>query len=327
MDKVLHWFWQFGVNYILYFFLFVSVIWTLKQFMFSTLKESIFIWNYKRRIRSHKGKAVLLENEAFKHPMLKHLQILLKTTQKKDENPDVKMFVSISVIFGAFSTVLLFIATKDLFFALIIGALLALVPYIILRLRLNKLRHLMSIEFLNIVQRLTQNYNSTHYNMYYALSETQKEIKNPLLRKVIVRLISDLQVSRNESELKESIQVFIYTAGTNWAKRLGSIILKSYLHNEKVLNALIVLTKQMEETEEMLEEEKSQTIDTVLNGYITLPVFILSLVLGYYTAAAQNWWNLQFGNQVTLLLFILCVIGTGFSIIISFFLKRPKNDL
>jgi heme/copper-type cytochrome/quinol oxidase subunit 4 len=49
--------------------------------------------------------------------------------------------------------------------------------------------------------------------------------------------------------------------------------------NEKVLNTLMVLTKQIEETEEMLEGEKSQTMDSVYNGYLTLPIFIGSLFL------------------------------------------------
>ncbi|MDD9309781.1 hypothetical protein PUS82_00350 [Cytobacillus firmus] len=326
MDKVTHWIWQIGVDYLLYLLLFGIVFWTVKEFMYSTLKESVMMWNYKRRIRQHKVKRTLEERIPFNNALLKHIDILLKTTSKKKE-AEVSAFLITSVILGIFTLIFILMVLGDLFVAIVFGLLISLIPYILLRLKLNKIRHHLDLEFLHIVQRLTQNYNAMQNDMYFALSETQKEIQSPLLKKVIIRLISDLQVSRNEAELKESVKVFTYTAGTNWAKRLGSIILKAYLHNEKVLNALIVLTKQMEDTEEMLEEEKSQTMDTVINGYITLPVFVASLVLGFYTSGAQDWWKLQFGSKWPMLFFLFCVIGVVFSIITSVFLKRPRNDL
>ncbi|MFP3471585.1 hypothetical protein R0J90_16205, partial [Micrococcus sp. SIMBA_144] len=90
---------------------------------------------------------------------------------------------------------------------------------------------------------------------------------------------SDLQVARNESEIRLSVQVFVHTAGSSWAKRLGNIIIKSYLYNENVLKTLLILTKQIEDTEEMLEQEQSTALDTVYNGYFTLIILLASLVL------------------------------------------------
>lgn len=326
MDKILHWIWQIGVNYILYALLLSIAIWTSKTIMMSSLKSKYNELNYKYRIRKVRSK-VSLAKTSYKNPLMKHLNLLIKTTREERNENDVEIFLVLSGMIGFFGGLFILFAFGDILIAFIFGLLLSLIPYLMLQLRLNKIRYLMSMEFLHIVQRLTQNYNALHYDMYHALTETQKEIKSPELRKVIVKLISDLQVSRNETELRDSVQVFTYTAGTNWSKRLGSIILKAYLYNEKVLNALMVLTKQMEETEEMLEEEKSQTMDSVYNGYLTLPVFLGSLLLGYYSSGAQDWVKLQFGSQWTILLFSLCLLGVVFSIIISIFLKRPKNDL
>jgi hypothetical protein len=327
MDKLMDWFWQMGVGFFLYTFLLIVALWTSKTIMLSTLKDKYTQWNYKYRIRKVQSKASISISNSYKHPLMKHLQLLIRTTREERNDYDVLVFIILSGILGVSSGLFILIFFGDILVAAIFGGLLSLIPYIILRLRLNKIRFLMNVEFLSIVQLLTQNYNALHYDMYHALTETQKEVKNPVLRKVLVKLISDLQVSRNEHELRDTIQVFTYTAGTNWSKRLGSIILKAYLYNEKVLNALMVLTKQMEETEEMLEEEKSQTLDLVYNGYLTLPVFILSLVLGYYTSGAQDWIKLQFGSSWTILLFAVCLLGVTFSIIISIFLKRPKNDI
>lgn len=327
MIKVIHWFWESGVEYFLYFVLMAATLWTSKSIMSSAFKEKYTEWNYKHRIRKVRNKTEYSQPTSYKNPLLNHLYLLIRTTSEERNQNEVLVFISISVMLGAFSSLFIFFSFGDILVSGIFFLLMATIPYLFLRLKLNNIRHLMSGDFLFIVQRLTQNYNTAHFDIYSALNETQKEIKSPQLRKVLVKLVSDLQVSRNETELRESVLVFTYTAGTNWSKRLGSIILKAYLYDEKVLNALMVLTKQIEEMGEMLEEEKALTMDAVYNGYLTLPVFLGSIVLGYYSSGAQDWFNLQFGYKWNVLLFSLCFIGVIFSLIISIFLKRPKNDL
>lgn len=327
MDSLLHWIWQVGIGYLLYAILLGTALWTSKTIMFASIKNKYNEMNYKYRIRKVQNRVAFNNRPTINNPLYNHLNLLIKTTRDERNEHDVLVFLILSGLSGLFSAIFILFAFGDILVTIIFGGLISSIPYLFLRLRLNKIRYMMSLEFLSIVQKLTQNYNAMHYDMYHALSETHKEIQSPELKKVIVKLVSDLQVSRNEHELRESVQVFTYTAGTNWSKRLGSIILKAYLYNEKVLNALMVLTKQMEETEEMLEEEKSQSMDSVYNGYLTLPVFLASLVLGYYSSGAQDWFKLQFGSDWNILLFFICLLGVLFSLIISSFLKRPKNDL
>ncbi|MEK3992659.1 hypothetical protein MKX65_24385 [Robertmurraya sp. FSL R5-0851] len=327
LDDLTTWFWQIGVNFFLYALLIVITLWTSKNIMLAPLKDKYTQWNYRYRIRKIQSKTLVTKGTEYNNRFLRHLNLLIRTTREERNEFDVTAFLILSGLLGVSVGMFILISFGDILVSVIFGVLLSMIPYLFLRMRLSNIRFAMGEEFLSIVQELTQNYNAMHYDMYHALNETQKTVKNPVLRKVLVKLISDLQVSRNEQELKETIKVFTYTAGTSWSKRLGSIILKSYLYNEKVLNALMVLNKQMEETAEMLEEEHSQTLDHVYNGYLTLPVFFLALVLGYVTSGAQDWFKLQFGTSWTILLFSLSLIGVVFSLIISVFLKRPKNDL
>ncbi|NRD80836.1 hypothetical protein HPT25_26265 [Bacillus sp. BRMEA1] len=326
-DTFYHWFWQQGCLWILYGVLLVVGLWTSKQIMFTTIKDRYHEWHYRYRIRLVRSSHGQSDENNYNNAFLDHLRLLIRTTSDNRNEFDVLILVTFSALIGITSCLFMLISFGDLLTSLLFGILLSTMPYLYLRVRLNKLRYRMSVDFIYIVQRLTQHYNALHHDIYHALAETQKEITDPVLRKVLIRLISDLQVSRNEHDLRKSIKVFIYTSGTNWSKRLGSIILKAFLYKENVLNALIVLTKQMEETSEMLEEEKSQTIDAVYNGYLTIPLFIGSLFLGKYTANSQNWFSLQFGNKWNLFLFCLSLLGVLFSVIISSFLKRPKNDL
>ncbi|MEK5056389.1 hypothetical protein MHH96_23750 [Niallia sp. FSL K6-0212] len=321
------WLWQSGINYVLYSIVIVSGLYISYQIMMDSVKIKYQEVNYKYRIRRIKSGNASPESHTYKHPFFKHISLLIRTTSNHRSDNDTGVFLLFTALLGLTSFAFIYYLIKDFVIALLFGLLLMTVPYLMLRIKLNKLRYVMSTEFLSMVQKLTQAYSVNKYDIYYALSAMQNEIQNKSLRKVTVRLITDLQLSRNEQELKDSIQVFTYTTGTNWSKRLGSIILKGYMYKENVLHSLLVLTKQIEDTEEMLEEEQSQTVESIYDGFLTVPLFIGSLLLGYFTSGAQDWFKLQFGEKWTLFTFCLSVVGTVFSLIISIYLKHPKNDL
>ncbi|MBF0706736.1 hypothetical protein IQ283_08960 (plasmid) [Alkalihalobacillus hwajinpoensis] len=327
MEELLHWIWTNGVFYTLYFILIVIGLWTTKSIIELPFKERFSQWQYLNRLR--KIRATEQKNTAieYENRFLKHIYLLIKTTSKQNTEMNVVSFLIVSTLLFLFSTFIVVLKYQDAFLGVILGTLVSIVPYMMLHIKLRKLRFLMGNEFLPIVHSLTQNYNANHYDMYYALRETQQGIEDKHLRKVMIKLVSDLQVARNESELRMSVQVFVYTAGTSWAKRLGNIIIKSYLYNENVLKTLLILTKQIEDTEEMLEQEQSTALDTVYNGYFTLVILLASLVLGFYVSGAQDWVALQFEDKWSLLTLTLSSIGVVFSLIISSIVKRPKNDL
>ncbi|MBU7595891.1 hypothetical protein [Metabacillus halosaccharovorans] len=322
-----YWFWSDGVIYILYLIIFISGVFLAKSILDAPIKEKMNHLHYKNRLRKIR---MALENEKtteYRHPLMKHIFLLIKTTSKESTDNDVLAFWAFTSTLSIFTSGFLLYNFHDIILAITMGLIVGSIPYMILQVRLRKLRYLMGEEFLTIVQTLTQQYNAHGHDMYYALVETQKTVQNKTLRSVFLRLISDLQVSRNEKELKLSISVFVYTAGSSWSKRLGNIMLKSYLHNENVLSTLLVLTRQIEETESMLEQEKSQTLDSVYNGYLTVPIFVAALGLGYAVSGAQDWFQLQFQNFWTLLLLTISFIGVIFSVFLSMILKRPKNDI
>ncbi|MFC0273782.1 hypothetical protein ACFFIX_20555 [Metabacillus herbersteinensis] len=327
MDRLFHWFWGDGIFYILYGVIVIAGLIASKSIMETPLKEKVNQWQYRNRLRKVRADRTPSTTFQYRQPLVKHIYLLIKTTSKEKSEQEVLSFLVITSLLFLFMTTLVFIQFKDIFFAAILGALVGMIPYMVLQLRLRKLRFLMGTEFLSIVQSLTQNYNANSYDMYHALIETQKKIESKQLRTVFLKLISDLQVSKNEDELRLSVTVFVYTAGSSWAKRLGNIIVKSYLYHENVLNTLLVLTRQIEETEEMLEQEKSHTLDSVFNGYLTVPVFILSVILGYFIAGPQDWFKLQFQNPWALSVITMASIGVVFSVFISMMLKRPKNDI
>ncbi|MGE6755944.1 hypothetical protein ACQKFO_21320 [Rossellomorea sp. NPDC071047] len=326
MDKFLHWFWLSGLHYILYGIVIIASLMATKHIIALPLKEKVNEWQYRSRLRIMRTENETRSLQSNK-PLFKHIYLLIKSTTTSKSDSDVLSFYVITVLLFSFTYISSFIRFSDLVGAAVIAILIALIPYLFLNLRLRMIRNKVSDEILSIVQGITQQYSANSYDIYHALVELQGDIQSKELRKVFFKLISELQVSRNEEQLREVIEIFTYSSNTSWAKRLGSIILKAYLTNENVLNALLTLSRQIEETQEMLEEEKSNSMDSVANGFITVPIFIGSLFLGYYSSGAQSWFDLQFGNTHTLLLLIASFIGVIFSVFISLVLRKPKNDL
>jgi len=326
MDQLKHWILTYGVDYTLYIILFVVTLSTVRIMIEHSVKAKLNDFQQRYRLRKIRTTKTVKEKQ-YNNPFFKHIYFLLKTTSKEKKEQDILAFIIVTVSAFTFTLVFSFLSFGDLFFSVFLGVLVGLIPYMMLQIRLRNLRYAVGGDFLGIIQVLAQNYNSSQFDMYHALVETSKEVKNKALRQVLIRLISDLQVSRNEQEIRLSIELFIFTAGSSWAKRLGNIILKAYLYDEKVINTLLTLIRQVEETEEMLEEEKSHALDSVWNGYLTVPLFIASLILGYYVSGAQDWFHLQFGNEWTRMLFVVCIVLVVFSVITSMILKKPKNDI
>jgi hypothetical protein len=326
MASLLSWFWSNGVHYFLYALAILFSLYTAKEIIALPLKERINEWQYRSRLRIIRTENQL-STKRIHHPFFKHIYMLVKSTSKSKSNGDVAAFYIISALILAFTFFASYIKFSDWIGALVIAICIGAVPYLALQMKLRMIRNQVSEEILSIVQTITQQYSANSYDIYHSLIESYKEIQNKELRRVFTRLISELQVSRNEEQLREVIEIFIYSSNTSWAKRLGSILLKAYLANENVLNALLVLSRQIEQTQEMLEEEKSHSMDNVANGFITVPIFIGSIGLGYYTSGAQDWFKLQFDNQYALTLIVASFIGVIFSVFIGLILRKPKNDL
>lgn len=326
-DKLLHYFWAYGVDLFLYAILLVVTLKTVRLMIEQPVKQKVSQLKNRSRLRKVRQPQIGIGEKQYKTALGRHIYFLVKTTSTEKKDHDTLAFTTVTILLATASFAITFLNFNDLFFSFVMSLLVAFIPYLLLQVKLRSLRFTIGNDLLSVVQALAQNYNSIQHDMYFALVQTSKGIQNRKLKNVFVKLISDLQVARNEEELRESIELFTYTAGSSWATRLGNIILKAYLYDEKVLDTLLILSRQIEETEAMLEEEKSHTMDTVFNGFLTIPIFIASIILAYYVTGPQDYVTLQFREYWSLFFFFTSVVMIFLSIIISLILRKPKNDI
>lgn len=316
-----------GINYIFYFLLIAVNFYIVKQLIESPLKLKLARYKYDRLRKMQMNEQM---DKTLDHlsPFIRHFYLLIESTSK--EKGDYKLasfFISSGMLFLTTAVVIFFNVKQDFVLSIMLGFLAGTIPYGYLHVRLKSIRNTVGNELLSVVQALTQNYNANNYDIYRGLADTANSIKDQNLKNVFYRLISDMQVSRTEGEMRRGITFFIYTCGNSWSKRLGNIILKAYLFDEKVLNSLINLSKQMENTEAMLQEEKSAAHDSITTGFIAPFIFLASLALGYYVSGPQDWFTLQFLQPYSILTFVLALAFNIVAIFIALLLRNPKNDI
>ena len=324
-ELLAQWFLANGVRYMLYIVLILITLVTVKDIMQIPIKSKFTQIRYRARLRRKRANEKL--NRATDSGIFRHLYFLVRTTSKGNKEQDVLTFIFISSFLVIMTFVILFLNISDVILSLFVALVVGIIPYLTLQVRLKNIRNKVGNDLTPVVGEMTQQYNANHYDMYRTLIETTNHLNNNVLKRVFVRLISDLQTAATDEEKRMSIDLFIFTCGNSWSKRLGNIILKGYYYDENVMNALLALNKQMGETEKMLEEEKSFSVDPVVNGLITVPVFVSAIFLGHYVTGPQDWLNLQFNQSWSLVTFVLALSLTIISVFISLLLRNPKNDL
>lgn len=319
------------ISYLLYALLIILTGWTIYLVFQSVVKERIAQFRFRNRLRQSKyqiHKEVSLNQRG---ALYRHIYLLLQTVFSKSnrhiEHKDVRNFLIFSIGMGVSFFILLLVKIQDGFLSLGIGGIISLLPYVTLQVKLRRTRSSVGNQITPLVNNLIHAYSASENNMYEALKSTYSAVQNKELRAVLIKLIGDLQTARDEEELMFSIELFIYTSGSTWGMRLGNIILKSYIHQENVLNALLQLQRQMLTNVKMLEEEKKDAYDVFANGALGLILFPVSLIGAYYITKPQNWFSLQFGGKWSLLFFI----GSALMVVIGFLsallVQKPKNDL
>jgi hypothetical protein len=314
------------VSYGSYGLLIVVSSWTIYQIIQAPLKQQIWHLRYRAEMRRRKES----HRQYGRHdlsPFFQHLYFLLSARNKEVSLFSVWGFVVISAFIGVVTAILILLKFEDAFMALVIGSIVSLFPYAYLHIRLRNTRQLLGSQLTHITEMMVHNYNACSFDIYQTLNMTVAMIDNQQLKRIFTRLIHDIQTARSEEEMRFAIELFIYTCGNSWSKRLGNIILKSYLYHENVLNTLLTLQMQMVNTEKMLEQERSLSMDAFANAMLIIIVLPCSLVLGDWATNPQDWMKLQFGYKWSFLLFIVMIVMSIISVMIGFIIRKPKNDI
>ena len=297
-----------------------AVIWTSVNglwYIMAILGVSLMFWddwsvvwrqlNLRVRYRSAK------RNKKEESQMMDHLRMVLKASLKHPVSAEafclctVILYFSVFVIsfrtFGALTTSCL--ATMS-----------AIMPYCILRLRLELQRKKGSMEGEKVTSELLRQYRIAGDNIYEALERTVPQLEDcRVCQKQLFRLLMILRNTGSVAEMRDACDVFSYSIGTNWSYMMANCIRLSAEKGVSVAMGFEDILVQMRQAMANMEERKRMNSESARITIFMVPILYLGTIglsLYYLEMSPSQFLDNQIGTPEGVLLllgnvFLFCV--------------------
>ncbi|MDR1292134.1 MAG: hypothetical protein LBJ91_01880 [Clostridiales Family XIII bacterium] len=197
-----------------------------------------------------------------------HLSGLLSATMKKPLTPTSFLTLLIVMFFIVFTA-----SAKNLSptVSFIIGLAFAALPYLFLRVRLERVRRRGSYEGENLVSTLLTQYWISGGNIFDAIERTLDKAENiPVTRRMLSALLIELRSTGSRERITNAADAFAYGIGTNWGRMLAYNIRSAALTGGDISLAIEDILSQLREARVLAEERKR------INGEsVRLVVFLI----------------------------------------------------
>lgn len=305
--------------------LFFLGVWLLcKPYLYPVNKSIILFFDKWQKRYQNIDSSI---NKGVIYSFYHHIDMLLQATWRwyKPNAPVYFFILSLSIFLSTFS--IFSDLTKSWLLTISCSILSSLLPYSVLKSILQINRSNTSHQLVPAVTLLLASYRICSKDIYYALLRTIKKLDNLTIKKSLITLAKKIQSHKNHSEVERAVELFVFKIQTSWAKQLGVIILNAVVDGRDIEQSLSNIVNDMREGQQIIEEEKSQSHDTVLLGYFPLLAFPLTIFFLHLVSGQFNVLYYQFKTTQGLTSFIvttmICI--TGF--ILASVFRKPKNDL
>jgi len=255
--------------------------------------------------------------------------MLYITLDMKGENAGY-LFVVISLGIGLISFIFLS-AAFNVRLGLFGFIAVSIIPFVVVRTRLQNFRVDISREGESLVTELLNNYRIYHYNMREAIEKTAESIEEaPHSRKMLLSLAKGLTTARSNDESRNSIEQFRYSIDTSWGDMLASNIAFGHIDGIRVTEALKDLVDNITKARKALEQNKRENNESKIMLKVLFPAMCVLTYVGavkFFGFTPSKFFHYQFGTSAGVGWSIGLVLVYIVSLLISAFLTRQKMDL
>ena len=306
--------------------LFFSGVYVLvRPYLMPTVEDILMTYKTRARLRNFKTKQYMdTQRESL---FYRHLDMLIQSTWRFYTDKSTMNFIIITV--GLFlASISVFIKyTSSLFISGSAAVITALTPYLVMRIYLHILRSKTSYELIPATTILLGNYRVCNRDLYFAITETIKKLDDLTLKKAFIILAQNIQKHKNTKDIEQAIELFVFKIQTAWAKQLGILFLNSLVEGKNIEGSLSNLVDDMKEGQNVIEEEKSNSQETIYLGFFPIIAFPFTLLVMINMSNRFNILHYQFSTKSGLSSFIIVTLLCIVSAVISILLRRPKNDI
>lgn len=257
------------------------------------------------------------------------LRILIKLTLGMGSNMAVKGFVIVSVIMS--SGLILALSNKVRPSLVIISSLISgLVPYALLRLKLEGLRIRSSNEGEILITQLLDNYKINYFNMEKAIEVTALTIEEaPNCKKLMFNLSKGMNLAGSGREIRYLLREFQLSINTSWGRILAHNMYFALTSGTEITEALKDLSQSIQRARKIREYSKRENNEARLIFKYLIPItYVLTIIggIGYFNLSIRQFMTYQFQREVGLTWFIISSIIYVTGLIVNGFLTRTTLD-
>ncbi|MCL2111364.1 MAG: hypothetical protein FWH32_03770 [Clostridiales bacterium] len=252
-----------SVSALIYLLLVVGVLILMRR----KIDAAIDVFRSRHRLRPERGSG---------EPMFTGLDRLLRTTMRKPLSVTAFGVLTIVLFFTVFIASAKTIAPGP---ALATGAAFAGLPYLFLRVRLERLRRAGSFEGEKLVSAFLTAYLISGGNIYETI---ERAIQSSPHLKITAKLLSDLLIELRKTadpvRVRAATDAFAYGVGTNWASMLAYAIRTGTLKGTDMTPAIEDILSQLREARALAEARKRINGESVrMAAYLTPILYIGSV--------------------------------------------------
>lgn len=194
---------------------------------------------------------------------------------------DISPRTFLSLLTGLFLVVFLIgINTFSPISTLMAAAMIALLPGLLLWIRLSTIRRKGSHEGERLISEFLRQYRLSNYNIYETLERViSANLDIRVTKKLLYRLLIELRDTGNSKRIKGATETFAYGVNTNWALMLSHNIEIAANRGINVSYAIEDILIQLREARTIAEDRKRLNSEASRMTYFMVPFIYLTTVV------------------------------------------------
>lgn len=252
----------------------------------------------------------------------KHLRKVLSISLKKPMPP--KVFIKFTT---ALFLVVLFTGAQNITFlsAFFMAVLIAAMPYLLLRVRIETIRRKSSYEGEKLISEFLCQYRICGLNVYKTMEQVILLSEGTKITgRLLFKLLLELRNTGNPQVMKEAAERFAYGINTNWSRMLANCIRISAESGVNVSLALEDILIQLREARLLFEERKRLNSESARMVVFFVPIMYLGTIVMSvqyleipFAKLVKNQFYTEQGFLLILLIIFLFLINLAFIEIIN----------
>lgn len=289
--------------------------------LYPTIKQLLFEYKVKLSEQREFKKAKKRESD-----FDKDLRYMLSTIGKGKISANIFKYTTVGLFFV---TMFLTVRTVSLFMSVVLASVIALIPYVLLKMKLSNIRNAASTEAESLISDLMIQYRIAGFVIEEGLEKVITKNKDIVKTKpLLYNMLQTMRSTRNKQEIKDAVDMFSYTVGTNWAKMLSHNIYSATVYNINISMSLQDILVQLREARMLTEERKRINAESVRLLWLIPISYLGTAVAASFTSDMPflKFIENQFSSVIGVVFFIIIIALTVVCYVLISITKKQRFD-